>query len=195
VEANLPRGLVLAAALACTVCFSACGTDQADPVKRAPTTAVDITTSSTSPLNSLASNNSDEYLTHLTNQLTPLLDANADTSGGLYRDLTLGLVVNLKAGVEASALKQQIKAIDPQIEYRLVPRSMSELKKLMDVATRRLVARSIPGAIGVRIDTANNTVVLLSTDPAVTRDAVSRDSTLSSVGVEAGQMGTGVQGG
>jgi len=191
VEANLPRGRVLAVALACTVCFSACGTNHADPVQQAPTRAVDKTTSATSPSSSLASNNSDEYLTYLTNQIYPLLDAHPDASGGLYRDLTLGLVVNLKAGVEAGALKEQIKAIAPQIEYRLVPRSMSELKKQMDVA----VARSIPGVVGVRIDTANNTVLLVSTDPAVTRDAVSRDSTLSSVVVEAGQGGTGVQGG
>ena len=189
------HGRLLAVALACTVCFGACGTDHADPSKSAPATAMVIASPSTSPLSSPASNNSDEYLTSLTNQLTLLLDANPDTSAGLYRDLTLGLVVNLKAGVEASSLKQQINAIDSQIAYRLVPRSMSELKKQMDAASRRLVARSIPGAIGVRIDTANNTVLLLSNDPAVTRDAVSRDSALSSVGVEAGQMGTGAQGG
>lgn len=191
---HLSRGLAVVAALACAVCCTACGTDLVNPSVKAPTPSVDATTTlSIPPADSLTVKPGDEG--DITNRLIPLLDATADDNGGLYRDPALGLVVNLKTGASTDALQQQISAVYPQMKYHQVPRSMNELKRLMDVANSKVMARSIPGAIGVRIDTGNNRVLLLSTDPPATQEAVLKDSTLPFVGVEAGQMSTAVSGG
>ena len=164
---HLSRGLAVVAALACAFCCTACGTDRVNSSVKAPTPAVDATTTfSIPPAGYGTVKPGDE--SDITNRLIPLLDATADDNGGLYRDPALGLVVNLKTGAATDALKQQISAVYPQMKYHQVPRSMNELKRLMDVASRKLMARSIPGTIGVRIDTGNNRVLLLSTDPPAT---------------------------